>query len=199
MTDSETAPADPSPRRDAASVASVASRIVAAARTLAAAAVRFRRDFGFEKAASLAYSSLLALVPTALLAISVVELLDATAQDRFQQSVMDLLLPRDAELRRNLLGFVQDARTSFQGATGSASVRIVSVLMLFYFSASLLTTVDRVVAQVWGGGGFRAFVRRLSAYWAVITLGPVLLAASFAPAAASGLRAPSLSPVALPP
>lgn len=161
-------------------VAPMTRRAVILLRTLVGALLRFRSDLGFEKAASLAYSSLLALIPTALLALSVVELLAADEQQAFQDTALDHLLPRDEALRANVATLVDDARRQFQGATGSGTVRIVSLLMMLYFSASVLTTVDRVVAHVWGGGGFGAFVRRLSAYWAVITLGPVLLALSFA-------------------
>jgi membrane protein len=52
--------------------------------------------------------------------------------------------------------------------------------MLVYFAANLMTGIDRVVGDIWGTGGVRAFVRRLSAYWAVGTLGPLLLALSIA-------------------
>ncbi len=163
-------------------------RFTIAVRTLVLSALRFRSDFGFEKAASLAYSSLLALIPTALLAVSIAELLGTEGQDQFLQRVLDLVLPADERIRANVQELIQDSRAGFEGATGSATVRIVSVLMLLYFAGSVLTTVDRVVAHVWGGGGFRAFMRRLSAYWAVVTLGPFLLALSFAATTfASGL------------
>ncbi len=158
-------------------------RATIAVRTLVLSAIRFRSDFGFEKAASLAYSSLLALIPTALLAVSIAELLGTEGQDQFLDQLLDLALPADERIRANVHELIQDGRAGFEGATGNATVRIVSLLMLIYFAGSVLTTVDRVVAHVWGGGGFRAFVRRLSAYWAVVTVGPFLLAISFAASA----------------
>ena len=148
-------------------------------RTLILAARRFAHDLGFEKAASLAYSSLLALVPTALLAVSVVELLGAEKQENFLTSMLGIVLPKDDRLRANVMELINESRNVFAGATGTATVRILSLAMLVYFAGSVLATVDRVVAHIWGGGGFRVFVRRLSAYWAVITLGPLLLALSF--------------------
>lgn len=155
--------------------------------TAAVAGLRFDRDRGFEKAASLAYSSLLALIPAILLGLSVVEVLAPATQDRVTDWFLDLLFPREAgQVREGFRGYFEDARRTFGDTGAGTGVRVFSILLLVYFAASLLTTVDRVVADVWGGGGFRAFLRRLSGYWAVITLGPFLLALSFAGTALAG-------------
>lgn len=167
-----------------AGVASLPLRVV---RTLRAAALRFHRDLGFEKAASLAYSSLLAVVPAALLAVSVVELLDAKEQLAVADQVLELLFPPEArDVREGFHRFLEESRQVFLEDRTAGSVRIFSMLTLVYFAGKLLQSVDSVVSAVWGGGGFRYFLRRLSAYWAVITLGPILLALSFTATALAG-------------
>ena len=150
-------------------------------RTLHVAARRFARDQGFEKASALAYSSLLALVPAALLAVSVVELLDVEQRVAVTDWFLRLLFPDEAkDVREGFQRYLDESRLVLQGESTAGSVRIISVLVLVYFAGALLQQVDRVVRAVWGGGGLGYFLRRLSAYWAVVTVGPILLAFSFA-------------------
>lgn len=154
--------------------------LVTAGRALRFAAVRFGRDQGFEKASSLAYSSLLAVVPAALLAVSFVELVDVERQKEVTDGVLELVFPKEAtSIREGFHEYLETTRRAFTDAPPTGAVRVFSFGLLLYFALNLLQSVDRVVGAVWGSGGFRALLRRVWAYWAVITLCPLLLALSF--------------------
>ncbi len=152
------------------------------ARILGLAGMRFFRDRGQEKAAALAYATLLALLPVLVLAASLLEFLEPTSQDVVAKWLVSALFPKDAhDVQNGVLDYVAKSREAIHGA-GAAGVglRIAGTVMLLYFAANLMTGVDRMVGDIWGAGGIKAFIRRLTSYWSVMTLGPLLLALSLA-------------------
>ena len=155
-------------------------------RTLALAGVRFERDLGRERASSLAYSTLLALVPIFLLGVTALTYFSDQDPAQATGRLLDLVIPPDSTtLKEGLREFFGAAHDGLgtddgEGTSRGGRLSILAVILLIYFAASLMTGVDRMVAAVWGRGSFGDMVRRLSAYWAVITLGPLLLALSFA-------------------
>ncbi len=151
-------------------------------RVLALAAMRFHRDRGQDRASSLAYSTLLALIPFILLGVSLLEFVAPDTQTDVTQWMLNLVFPEEAqEVRDGVSRYLEESRSAFHAPEGTGvGVRVFSGVLLIWFAASLMTGIDRMVSAIWGTGSFRAMVRRLSAYWAVLTLGPVLLALSFA-------------------
>lgn len=152
------------------------------ARILGLSGLRFHRDRGQEKAASLAYATLLAMLPVLVLAISLIEFLAPAQQNDIAGWLVSAIFPSEAtEVRKGILEYIESSRTALQGsASAGTGLRIAGAVLLIYFAANLMTGVDRVVGDIWGTGSIRAFVRRLTAYWAVGTLGPLLLALSIA-------------------
>jgi membrane protein len=151
-------------------------------RLLALAGLRFHRDRGQEKAAGLAYSTLLALIPFLVLSVSFLEFLAPSDRTNLAEWVVRNVFPAEArQVRDGVLDYIDKSRTAMQTADAAGTgLRIFSAGMLLYFGLRLLAGIDGVVGAVWGTGSFRALVRRLTAYWAVLTLGPLLLAASIA-------------------
>jgi membrane protein len=151
-----------------------------ASRILGLAGLRFHRDRGQEKAASLAYATLLALLPFLVLAISLIEFLAPAQQMDLAKKVVAMVFPAEArDLRDGVIDYIEKSREALRGQEAAGtSIRIAGAVLLLYFAANLVTGVDRVVGDVWGTGSIKVFVRRLTAYWAVGTIGPLLLALS---------------------
>ncbi len=150
-------------------------------RALALAALRFESDRGRERAAALAYGTLLALIPIVLLGVSALELLSAPGEADASRRVLDLVFPSQAEaVKSGFLQLFEESRRAIGGGGATTAVRVFSVLLLVYFATSLMTSVDRMVAAIWRTARFRRLAARISAYWAVLTLGPVAIALSFA-------------------
>ena len=154
--------------------------IALAARALGLAGLRFYRERRQEKASALAYATLLALLPVLILAISLLEFLAPAQQTDLARWFVSVVFPSEAhEVRDGVIEYIEKSRDALQtSAAAGTGLRIASAVLLLYFAASLISGVDSMVGDLWGTGGVRAFVRRLTAYWAVATIGPLLLALS---------------------
>lgn len=156
-------------------------------RLIVLAAVRFERDLGRERAAALAYSTLLALIPLALLAVGIAKGLDVERQEEMTRWVVNLLVPGEADrMRDGILEYFADAQQMLDSTATGTGLRITGGILMVYFFYALVTSVDRMVAAIWGTGTLRDLIGRLTSYWMVFTLGPLLLALSFGGTAMAG-------------
>ena len=138
---------------------------------LAGAVVRrFREGRCAQVAASLAFTSLLSLVPFVTLV--------AVVFSRFPQS------QRFAEVLR---GFLLDnllpdkagkviATYALQFSQKATNLTIVGGAVLILTALMLMRTIDQVINQIWRVPGGRPWATRLAAYWVVLSLGPLFLA-----------------------
>lgn len=133
---------------------------------------RFDEEGGFRMAASLSYTSLLAIVPLTAIGFSMLAAFPVFEGIRyqFQDILFSNFLPQSADtLKEYFDQFVQNAaRLTAFGIVGLA---VTAVLLLWTIEADL-NAIFRV-------GRARALAPRLLVFWALITLGPLLLGASF--------------------
>jgi membrane protein len=133
---------------------------------------RFLTERCLRMAASLSYTSLLAIVPLTAIAFAMLAAFPVFDGVRGQlQSVLFAnLLPDSAEAMSDYFDqFVRN--TARLTAVGIVGLALTAVLLLGTVESSL-NTIFRVARP-------RAMVPRLLAFWALITLGPLLLGASF--------------------
>jgi membrane protein len=133
---------------------------------------RFREDHLGLTASSLTFTTTIALVPLFTLALAVLTAFPmfAKMQGVLQQWLIESLIPPD--IARNVLGYLNQFsnKATHMGAIG---------LALFLASAlALIFTIDRTLNNIWRVKRARPFAQRVLVYWAGLTLGPVLLAAS---------------------
>jgi membrane protein len=147
------------------------------------ALVDFDAHRGIVRAASLSYTSLLALVPLIALVLSISKgilrnqdpRLLLTATDHFLNYAVPQLqyLSADeaASARQDALARIQDAISRIDaGALGAfGAFTLVSV------GISLLSAIERAFNDVWGVARGRPLSRRVVYYWAGVTLGPLFL------------------------
>lgn len=148
------------------------ARTILAGRFLAFAVRRFSEDRCLRMAASLSYTSLLAIVPLTAIAFSMLAAFPVfeNVRGEFQDAVFSNFLPQSAEAMREYFDqFLQN--TTRLTAVGIVGLAATAILLLGTIEADL-NTIFRV-------GHPRALVPRLLVFWALITLGPVLLGASF--------------------
>lgn len=147
-------------------------RALEAGRFLRFAGQRFSDDRCLRMAASLSYTSLLAIVPLTAIAFSMLAAFPVfeSIRGEFQAAVFSNFLPQSAEAMREYFDqFLQN--TTRLTAVGIVGLAATAVLLLGAIEADL-NTIFRV-------GRPRAVVPRLLVFWALITLGPLLLGASF--------------------
>ncbi len=133
---------------------------------------RFRDDRLGLTASSLTFTTTIALVPlfTVALAIFTAFPIFAKMQGVLQQWLIESLVPDN--IARSVLGYLTQfaSKASRLGALGLA--------LLLATALALIFTIDRTLNGIWRVRRSRPFAQRLLVYWAAITLGPVLLAAS---------------------
>ncbi|MFQ6018512.1 MAG: YihY family inner membrane protein [Kiloniellaceae bacterium] len=141
------------------------------ARFLGYTATRFLADGCPRQAAGLSYVSLLAIVPLIAVGLAVVAGFPAFAalREGMQRLVLESFLP-DAglEIGEYLTTFVENARA----LTGPGIAVLVLMAIL------LMSNVSGALNAVWRVSEPRPLVLRLLVYWALLTLGPLLIGSS---------------------
>lgn len=132
---------------------------------------RFARDSCPSVAASLSYTSLLAMVP--LMAIGLAMFAAFPAFANLREAMLAALIANVAPslavlVEEHLQGFIRNAGQT----TG------VGILGLAITAVLLINTIQTAFDRIWGGGrGFK--LQRFPIYWALITLGPILFGIAF--------------------
>jgi len=133
---------------------------------------RFREDHLGLTASSLTFTTTIALVPlfTVLLAVFTAFPMFAKLQGVLQQWLIQSLVPDN--IARQVMGYL----TQFAGKAsrlGGAGVAV-----LFATALALILTIDRTLNAIWRVRQPRPLRQRVLVYWALVTLGPLALAAS---------------------
>lgn len=123
-----------------------------------------------QAAAALSYTSLLAMVPIMAIGFSVFAIFPGLEAFREEAAVFlfnNFAPHMEDSIRDRLSAFAENART----------LTIFGFLALFATGIMLLSTVEKTFNQIWQVTRPRKLVARLLSYWAVMTLGPVLVGA----------------------
>jgi membrane protein len=135
---------------------------------------RFREDQLALTASSLTFTTTLALVPffTVALAVFTIFPMFGTVQDVLQRWLIQSLVPET--ISRQVLGYLTQfaSKASKLGSVGLAVVLVTAL--------ALILTIDRTLNGIWRVKRSRPLGQRVLIYWALITLGPLLLGASLA-------------------
>ena len=135
---------------------------------------RFREDQMGLTASSLTFTTSIALVPffTVALAVFTAFPMFSTLQGALQAWLVQSLIPDN--IARQVLGYLtQYSRQA--NKLGGAGLGVLLVTAI-----ALILTIDRTLNNIWRVKKLRPFTQRVLIYWAAITLGPLLLAASLA-------------------
>ena len=133
----------------------------------------FIHDRIFLGAGSLAFQTLLSIVPVLAVILSILSVFSIFAP--FKRSIEDFLvqnfMPASGALLHHYL-------TDFIGKT--ASVPLLGGVFLFIIALFLISTVDHTLNEIWEVHAPRKALQGFTLYWTVLTLGPVLIGSSLA-------------------
>ena len=127
-----------------------------------------------QTAGSLTFLSLLAFVPVVAVSLVVLTALPGLADWRAAlQTFMaaNLFLPAFSE---TVVGYVQTF------ASQAERLSVASTALFFATAFTTLFTIERTLNAIWEVRGRRAWLTRVTLYWVMLTLGPLLLGASLA-------------------
>jgi membrane protein len=135
---------------------------------------RFRDDHMGLTASSLTFTTSIALVPffTVALAVFTAFPMFSKLQGALQDWLIQSLIPDN--IARQVLGYL----TQFSRQASKLGVAGLAVLLVT--AITLILTIDRTLNGIWRVKQTRPLAQRVLIYWAAITLGPLLLAASLA-------------------
>ncbi len=133
---------------------------------------RLREERLPEVAGSLTFTTVLALVPVLTIAFAIFTTfpLFTSFRESLEAYFVQSLMPKG--IANTILDYLSQfaAKASRLSALGAVFL-IVTAIMLF-------GTVDRTLNRIWRVHTSRPFVQRMVIYWAIMTLGPLLIGAS---------------------
>lgn len=133
---------------------------------------RFINDGMTLLAGALTYSTLLALVPLMVIAFAILSgfAIFDPARERMEEFFFDIFVPEfGAEVGDYLAEFSRNA----------ANLTAVGIVGLAVTAVMLLWTIEATLNQIWRVQKQRSISVRVLIYWTILTLGPLLLGASF--------------------
>jgi membrane protein len=133
---------------------------------------RFRADQGLQLASSLTFTTLLSLVPLIIITLTLFTAFPGFAQftGQIDAFVTEHMLPH--EISSAIRGYVEQFSNNAGRLTalGTAFLAVISFL--------LMVTIERAFNIIWRVRKERPLIQRVMMYWAILTLGPVLIGAS---------------------
>lgn len=133
---------------------------------------RFLADKSNQTAASLTYTSLLAVVPLIALGLGIISAFPAFGglSENFRAFVLQNMMPATAShvISTYLLPFSQNAGKLT--AIGTITLSVTALLMM--------QTIEHALNGIWHVRHKRPWAQRFIIYWAVLTLGPILIGGS---------------------
>ncbi|MDJ0893745.1 MAG: virulence factor BrkB family protein [Alphaproteobacteria bacterium] len=132
---------------------------------------RFHGDRCLRVAASLSYTTLLALVPLMTIGFAMFSAFPAF-QD-LQQQVQNLIFEN---MVPELGAIIQEQFNRFVANTGQLTA--IGIVVLAVTALLMFATVESAFNMIWRAGRSRNLVSRLLIFWAILTIGPLLMGAS---------------------
>ena len=149
----------------------VGSGVVQLRGFLALVAERFARHEAPQNAAALTYTSLLSLVPLMTVTLAVFSAFPVADRinEIIQKFVFENFVPTSGLLLQQYLSEFSDKASRLTGA-GAGFLLVVALMMM--------SNIDRALNAIWEVRTRRRFSSKFLIYWAVLSLGPILIGAS---------------------
>jgi len=156
---------------DVASVPGIKRLLIQLLRFMYRLVRRFVADQCIQRASALAYASLLAIVPLVALGMSVFTSFHAfdAAAGRIRDMLLTNLLPTSHDIVQSYLGSVADKATALS---------IFGIIGLLVTAIALLNTIEEAFNHVWRITRSRPLMSKFMAFWATLTLAPIMIGAS---------------------
>jgi len=132
------------------------------------AALRLEEQNGFQIAAALAYTTLLSLVPLLTIMFALPEVFPVSARfgEMIQEFVFNNMVPEvGTSVREYLVEFSLNA----------SQLTLTGLTLLVIIALMLMATIDNALNRIWHVRRLRGPGERFVTYWAMITLGPLLV------------------------
>jgi membrane protein len=136
-----------------------------------------------QQAAALSYHTIFGLVPLAIVMLFVFQLFPAyqAIGEKLKNSVYKnlhlttIVYPSQTEEKVMLTDHLDRIVNDFFAGVNKGSITLVSVVIVIWAALALLSTIERAFNNIWYIARGRSFLHRVINYWAILTLGPILI------------------------
>ena len=136
-----------------------------------------------QQAAALSYHTIFGIVPLAIVMLLVFQLFPAYQQEgeRLKNLVYKnlhlttIVYPSQTEEKVMLTDHLDRIVNDFFAGVNKGSITLVSIVFVIWAALALLATIERAFNNIWYVSHGRIFLHRVINYWAILTLGPILI------------------------
>jgi membrane protein len=153
-------------------------KLIRMARVAFASAEKFMIDDCLTKASSLAYTTIVSLIPTLAVGLSIFSFTRTNKEQLFAQAqrFLETYVPN----RLNIDPFLDAISTLIDNA---GSIGGIGAVVLIFSATAVLRTLEHSLNTIWNIKRERSWIQKMIYYWAAITLGPIMLIAGTTAAA----------------
>ena len=145
-----------------------------------------KRNRAGQQAAALSYYTIFGLVPLAIVVLLAFQSFPAGRDigEKFKDFAYEQLHLNKIEYSQAteeggapvmLTEYLDDIINRFFGGLNKESLSLVSAALVVWAALALLSTIERAFNHIWHVARGRGFLHRIINYWALLTLGPLLL------------------------
>jgi membrane protein len=136
---------------------------------------KVRTDLIFTQATALAFTTVSSIVPILAVAFFLFNAFGGieNLMDKIEPLINENLAPAFSQQ-------ISEYLDKFLSNTHAGTVGFLGVLGFVVTSISTLATIENTFNYIWGASKPRSWARRVPTYWSLLTIGPLLLGASFA-------------------
>ncbi len=144
-----------------------------------------RKNHSGRQAAALSYHTIFGIVPLAIVMLlifqsfpaysDVGEKLKAFVYDQVHLSNIRYPDPQNADQTIKITEHLDRVVANFFTGAGKGTITLISVIIVIWVALSLLSTIERAFNSIWHVARGRSFLHRMINYWALLTLGPLLV------------------------
>jgi len=143
-----------------------------------------KKNHAGRQAAALSYHTLFGLVPLAIVMVLIFQSFPAyqgvgekvkTIVYRELRLDIEYPDPADPEKKMLLSDQLDEIVGGFFTGLNEGKIAFVSAIIVIWAAIALLSTIEKAFNNIWHVGRGRSFIHRIINYWALLTLGPLLL------------------------
>lgn len=140
------------------------------------------------QAAALSYHTVFGIVPLAIVTLlifqsfpaysNVAEDLRVVVYEQLNLSTIEITPDKDKpEEVVKITEYLNNIVSEFFSGVNKGSITLFSIVIVVWAALSLLSTIEKAFNNIWHVARGRNFLQRIISYWALLTLGPLLLGA----------------------
>lgn len=144
-----------------------------------------KKNHSGRQAAALSFHTIFGIVPLAIVILLIFQTLPAYSD--VGEKIKDFIYaqvhlsniqypdPANPEQSVRLTEHLDKVVANFFTGAGKGTITFVSVIIVIWVALSLLSTIERAFNNIWHVARGRTFLHRMINYWALLTLGPLLI------------------------